>query len=101
MSLREAEHLAAEHRKICDAAIAKATGKPDPTIRAELVRIGMRVPDRQEIDRAVRTWVLEQESANSAVTGDAALAKQRAAEFGLIEKNASSSRSIHSLRMKT
>lgn len=62
VSRREAEHLAAECRKYCDRLIAEASNHPDPTARIASFRVAGRVPDREEIDRAVRDWLLAQEA---------------------------------------
>lgn len=61
VGLKEAGHLAAQHRAHCDRLIAAASNKPDPTAKAALLRPFARVPDRDEVDRAVRTWVLDRE----------------------------------------
>ena len=61
VSLREAEHCAAECRRYCDRKIAEAANKPDPTARLASFKPGGHVPDRGEIDRAVRAWVLDRE----------------------------------------
>lgn len=61
VSLREAEHLAAELRKLTDKLIAEARKQPDPTARATS-RHPLNLPRTDEIDRAVRAWVLEQEA---------------------------------------
>lgn len=61
ISRREAEHLAAECRKYCDRRIAEASNKPDPTMRVAAFKPDGRVPDRADIDRAIRAWVVDQE----------------------------------------
>lgn len=58
---READHLAAEHRKHCDKLISMASNTPDPTARAVALKFRDHTPSFEEIDQAVRSWVSEQE----------------------------------------
>ena len=80
---READHLAAEHRKFCDKMIAMASNAPDPTARAATLRLGTRSPDHDEIDRAIRSWVLEQEQHYTGVV-ERSTAKQMVKDMGAI-----------------
>lgn len=84
VSRREAEHLAAECRKYCDRRIAEATSKPDPTARTATFKAGAHVPERGEIDRAVRAWLLDQEQRAAGVQLTRSDAKQRVKELAVI-----------------
>jgi integrase len=77
VSRKEAEHRAAECRKICDRLIAEASNQSDPTAPLRSLKVRGRVPEKADIDRAVRAWVLEQErQATGGAVGHEAL-KQR------------------------
>ncbi|WP_143559630.1 hypothetical protein [Sphingomonas dokdonensis] len=84
VSRREAEHLAAECKRYCDRLIAGSSNHPDPTARIASFRVEGRVPDREEIDRAVRTWLMDQERRATETTLDSGTAKQRVKELALV-----------------
>ncbi len=84
VSLREAEHFAAECRRYCDRKIAEAANKPDPTARLASFKPGGRVPDRAEIDRAVRAWVMDREQAAAGAELDRDAKLQRVSDLALI-----------------
>jgi integrase len=84
VSRKEAEHLAAECRKYCDRLIAGATSKPDPTARTATFKAGAHVPDREEIDRAVRAWLSDQEQRADGADFKKDDAKRRVKELALI-----------------
>lgn len=84
VSRREAEHLAAECRKYCDRLIAQVSNKPDPTVRLAAFKPGGHVPDRADIDRAVRAWVVDQEKRAAEMELDPDTALQRVKDLGHI-----------------
>jgi hypothetical protein len=84
VSLREAEHFAAECRRYCDRKIAEAANMPDPTARLASFKPGGRVPDRAEIDRAVRAWVLDRQQAAAGAELDRDAKLQRVSDLALI-----------------
>ncbi len=84
ISLREAEHCAAECRRYCDRKIAEAANKPDPTARLASFKPGGHVPDRAEIDRAVRAWVLDREQSAVGAELDRDAMRQRVRDLALI-----------------
>lgn len=84
VSLREAEHCAAECRRYCDRKIAEAANKPDPTARLASFKPGGHVPDRAEIDRAVRSWVLDREQSAAGGGLDRDAMRQRVRDLALI-----------------
>lgn len=58
---KEAERLASFHRAYCNGLISEARGKSKPKKNViELIRM-TRMPERQEIERAVRDWLLHRE----------------------------------------
>ncbi|MET4593964.1 MULTISPECIES: site-specific integrase [unclassified Sphingomonas] len=84
VSLREAEHCAAECRRYCDRKIAEAANKPDPTARLASFKPGGHVPVRAEIDRAVRSWVLDREQSAAGGGLDRDAMRQRVRDLALI-----------------
>ncbi|WP_341631191.1 tyrosine-type recombinase/integrase [Sphingomonas agri] len=58
---RDAEQLATFHRTYCERLIAEARGQSKSHNPVQLVRI-KRVPDRDEMERVVREWLLDRES---------------------------------------
>lgn len=78
VSLRKAEELAAIHRVYCNRLIDEARGKAKPEKSIiELLRI-QRVPDREEIERTVRDWLLRREAAlGTSLSGDGGAQKAR------------------------
>jgi integrase len=62
-SLAQARHLANERLREFDKALSAARGTPDPTARIVTVAKPAAIPDRQEIESAVRGWLKERLSA--------------------------------------
>lgn len=58
-SLAQARHLASERLKEFDRTLSAARGTPDPTARIVPVAKPAVVPDREEIESAVRGWLKE------------------------------------------
>lgn len=83
VSRREADHMAAELRGQTDRLIAQARQQPDPTARASSLRHAGHVPSSEEVDRAVRTWLADQE-AQAAASFDPAARKQTVCDMATI-----------------
>lgn len=62
VSRKEAERLAAFHRAYCGSLISKARGASKGRNAVQLVRV-KHVPDREEVERVVRGWLIEREAA--------------------------------------
>jgi integrase len=59
---KEAERLAAFHRAYCNGLIAEARGQSQRKTAIDLIRI-KRTPEREEIERVVRAWLIDREAA--------------------------------------
>jgi hypothetical protein len=82
-SLAQARHLANERLREFDTAPSAARGTPDPTARIVAVAKLAVIPDRQEIESAVRDWLKERLSAGlpDTVFLRPDLARERASEL--------------------